>query len=224
MDRGSSARHELTPLVVVGAGGHGREVLDVVQAINSLSPTFEFLGFLDDDPPDPAILHRRSARILGTTEALAEFDAEYLIGIGSPEARRRIDRLATSYGRRAAIAIHPAATLGSDIRIGPGAIITAGSILTTNITFGRHVHVNVNSTIAHDCIIGDYVTISPGVNVSGNVTLGDGVMLGAGSAIVQGLSIGSRTVVGAGSVVIRDLPSGIIAVGIPAKPLPESTA
>src|SRR5712692_9752308 len=107
MDYDSSSRNKLTPLVIVGAGGHGREVLDVVEAINSRSPTFMFLGFLDDNPPDEATLDRRNARILGTTDNLAKLDAEYLIGIGSAEARRRIDGLATSYGRRAAIAIHP---------------------------------------------------------------------------------------------------------------------
>src|SRR5438132_344517 len=139
MDYASSASKKLTPLVIVGAGGHGREVLDVVEAVNSQSPTFEFLGFLAETPPDEAVLARRNARILGTIERLAQLDAEYLIGIGSPEARSRIDRLATSYGRRATIAIHPAATLGSDIRLGPGALIAAGCILTTNITLGRHV-------------------------------------------------------------------------------------
>jgi sugar O-acyltransferase (sialic acid O-acetyltransferase NeuD family) len=210
----------MTPLVIVGAGGHGREVLDVVQAVNATSPTFEFLGFLDDGAPDKAVLDRRNVRILGTSQELAAIDAEYLIGIGSPEVRRRIDRQATSCGRRAAIAIHPAATLGSDIRIGPGAVITAGSRLTTNIFLGRHVHVNINSTISHDCSIADYVTINPGANVSGGVTLEEGVTLGTGSAVIQGVRVGHNTMVGAGAVVVRDLPPGIVAVGIPAKPSP----
>lgn len=210
----------MTPLVIVGAGGFGREVLDVVEAINVRSPTFEFLGFLDDGAADEALLHARNARLLGTSQELAVIDAEYLIGIGSPDARRMIDHRATGWGRRPAIAIHPAATIGSDIRIGPGTVITAGSRLTTNIRLGRHVHVNINSTIGHDCLIGDYVTINPGANVSGSVNLQDGVTLGTGSAVIQGITVGRDTVVGAGAVVVRDLPPGIVAVGIPAKPLP----
>jgi len=207
-------------LIIVGAGGHGREVLDVVEAVNAASPTFEFLGFLDDGPVDDVLLRRRNARLLGTSEDLAVIEAEYLIGIGSPDARRRIDRLATGFGRRAAIAIHPTATLGSDLRIGPGAVVTAGSRLTTNITLGRHVHANTNSTIGHDCLIGDYVTINPGANVSGGVTLQEGVTLGTSSAVIQGITIGHDTVIGAGAVVVRDLPPNIVAVGVPAKALP----
>jgi len=214
----------MTPLVIVGAGGFGREVLDVVQAINLRMLTFEFLGFLDDGPVDEKILARRGARLLGTSQELAAIDAEYLIGIGSPEARRRVDRLATGFGRRPAVGVHPAATLGSDVNIGPGAVITAGTILTTNITMGRHVHVNINATVGHDCILADYVTINPGVNVSGRVTLGEAVTLGAGSTVLQGISVGSGSIVGAGAVVFRDLPPGVVAFGIPARTMARSTS
>jgi sugar O-acyltransferase (sialic acid O-acetyltransferase NeuD family) len=209
----------VTPLVIVGAGGHAREVLDVVEAVNAKSPTFEFLAFLDDAMADEPLLRARHARLLGTSQELAVIDAEYLIGIGSSEARRMIDQRATAWGRRPAIAIHPAATIGSDVSIGPGAVIAAGSRLTTNIRLGRHVHLNTNSTIGHDCQIGDYATVSPGANVSGRVILQEGVTLGVGSAVIQGITVGHDTVVGAGAVVVRDLPPGIVAVGIPAKPL-----
>jgi acetyltransferase-like isoleucine patch superfamily enzyme len=95
----------------------------------------------------------------------------------------------------------------------------AGARITTNVVAGRSLQVNVNATVSHDGRIGDYVTISPGCNISGTVEVGDSVYLGTGCVIIPGVRIGARTMVGAGAVVISDLPGGVTAVGVPAKPL-----
>jgi sugar O-acyltransferase (sialic acid O-acetyltransferase NeuD family) len=208
----------MIPLVIVGAGGFGREVLDIIEAINSVDPTFDFLGFLDDAPVPSPLIGERRASVIGKVERLAQLDTHYLIGISSGESRKRIDILATAAGRTAAVAVHPAATMGAHVLLGPGSIVTAGVRLTTNIRLGRHVHVNINATVGHDCRLGDYVTINPGVNVSGTVSIGECAMLGTGSCVNQGLSIGAETIVGAGAAVVQDLPPGVVAVGIPARP------
>jgi sugar O-acyltransferase (sialic acid O-acetyltransferase NeuD family) len=207
------------PLVIVGAGGHGRELLDIVEALNASAPTFEFVGFLDDGHPDADVLARRRADLVGRVERLTTLDVCYLIGIGSPETRQRIDAYASSLGREAAQAIHPEASLGSDVRLGPGAVLAAGARVTTNVSFGRHVHLNVNATVSHDCVLGDYVILNPGATVCGNAVLGDGVTIGTGATVIQGRTVGNGTVVGAGAVVVSDLPPGITAVGVPARPL-----
>jgi hypothetical protein len=106
------------PIVIVGAGGFGREVLDVIEALNATRPTWDFLGFLDDGAPDEDLLHRRQAKVLGPSGALADIDAHYVIGIGSGEVRIRIDALAASFGRKAAILVHPWANVGSDTELG----------------------------------------------------------------------------------------------------------
>jgi sugar O-acyltransferase (sialic acid O-acetyltransferase NeuD family) len=209
----------MRPLVVVGAGGFGREVLDVVEAMNAIAPTFEFAGFLDDGHVETQLLARRNAHHLGGIGLLRDLDAEYVIGIGNGVVRRRIDEAASGWGRTAAVLIHPAATVGSDVRIGQGTVVAAGVRITTNIDLGRHVHLNLNSTVGHDAVVGDYVTVNPGATVSGNVVLEDGVNLGTGCAVIQGRTIGAGTVVGAGAVVVSDLPPGVTAVGVPAKPL-----
>ena len=205
--------------MIVGAGGHGRELLDIVEAMRSSTAAYQFVGFLDDGVPDQHVLARRNAVVVGGLDRLASLDVRYLIGIGSPETRRRIDTYASSLGRRPAQAIHPAATLGVDVRLGPGAVIAAGARVTTNVSFGRHVHLNVNTTVSHDCVVGDYVILNPGANVCGNAVLGDGVTIGTGATVIQGRKIGEGTVVGAGAVVVSDLPPGITAVGVPARPL-----
>lgn len=208
----------ITPLVIIGAGGHGRELLDIVEAVNRTAVAFDFLGFLDDGPIDHARLERRGSCVLGGVEHLARIDAQYLIGVGLPETRRRIDAYASSLPRAAASVVHPSASLGADVSMGPGTVLAAGARVTTNVRLGRHVHLNVNATVSHDCVVGDYVIVNPGASVCGNVVLGDDVIVGTGAVVIQGVTIGSGTTIGAGAAVVRDLPPGVTAVGVPAEP------
>jgi sugar O-acyltransferase (sialic acid O-acetyltransferase NeuD family) len=205
--------------VIVGAGGVGRETLDIVEALNRVEMRWEFLGFLDDTKSEDPLVTRRGARILGTSALLAELDCAYVIAIADPRARERIDRIATRAGRTAATLIHPASTHGSDGSIGPGFIAMAGSSITTHVTIGRHVQLNPTVAVGHDAVLGDYTTLYPGARVSGDVTLGKGVTLGTGACVIQGLTIGAGTFVGAGAVVTRSLPRDIVAVGVPAREL-----
>src|SRR2546423_7861029 len=210
-----------TPLVIVGAGGHGREMLDVVRAMNAAKPTFDFLGFVDDGHPDVSLLDRLEAPFLGPTGELAKLGAAYVIGVGTPEPRKRIDQQLSALGLEPAVLVHPMASMGADIELGPGSVVCAHASITTHVRTGRHVHLNVGARVAHDTVVGDYGTLLPNATVSGGVSLGEGVMLGTNSAIIQGLSVGAWTVVGAGAVVIRDLPAGVTAVGVPAVPSPS---
>jgi sugar O-acyltransferase (sialic acid O-acetyltransferase NeuD family) len=215
------------PLVIVGAGGHGREVHDVVEAINASSgpgagKVYDVLGWLDDGIPDVELLDDRGVPHLGSIADLSSMNPEvrHVIGIGSPSVRRRVGEWAAREGRVAATLVHPAAVLGRHrIILGEGTVVCAMASITTNVRTGRHVHLNRGVTIGHDAVLGDYVTVNPQAALSGSVVIEDDVDLGTSSAVIQGRRIGARTVVGAGSVVIRDLPSGVTAVGVPAKPL-----
>ena len=104
---------QLTPLTMIGAGGFGREVLEIVRDINGAALTFDFLGFLDDGEVDAQLLQRLGAPLLGPSSRLADLAARYVIGIGTVEPRRRIDALVRSWGRTAATLTHPSATIGS---------------------------------------------------------------------------------------------------------------
>lgn len=204
-------------LVIVGAGGFGREVLDIVVACNLQSEKYEFLGFLDDGFVRLDLLERRRVSLLGTSVVLAGISASYVIGIGDGAVRAS---LAERFGDvPAATLVHPSATVGGDVRVSPGVIIAAGARVTTNIDLHEHVHLHVNCTVGHDTVMGPFASVFPGATVSGNVVVGRGATIGTGANVLPGVTIGDGAFVGAGAVVTQDVASRVIVVGSPARPL-----
>lgn len=211
-------------LVIVGAGGQGREVLDTVEALNAAAsaPVWDFVGFLADDDRTGALLAARGVAVVGPVDHLRDLDADYVIAIGDPAVRRTVEAIATSAGRRPATLVHPTAQVGSQVTLGPGTYLAPGAVVTTNVRVGRHCIVNVGATLSHDVVVGDFVTIGPGSHLAGNVRVDDDADLGVAVVARPGSVIGAGTVVGAGAVVVADLPPGVVAVGVPAAPLGSS--
>lgn len=204
------------PLVIIGAGGHGREVLDVAR--HARSPLHSFLGFLADEEPDSRLLAQVGATWLGPIAELEAIDADYVIAIGDPATRSAIHDRATGWGRSAASLWHATAHRADDVRWEPGTVVLANASVTSNVRLGLHVHINLNATVAHDCTLGDYVTVNPGANINGDVTIGEAATVGSGAVIRQGITIGAGATVGAGAAVVRDVAPGITVVGVPARP------
>ena len=212
-----------TEIVVIGAGGFGRETLDVLHAVNRESSTqvYRILGVLDSNPsPDNLVrLGRMGVDWLGSEAdwLSSGHDARYLIGVGRPAVRRRIAESFAAAGKSAATVVHPRAVIGSLSTIGAGSVVCAGAQISTNVTLGEHVHVNPSATIGHDSALSDFVSINPGAIVSGDVTIGAGTLIGAGAVVLQGLAVGADALVGASACVVRDVASGQIVKGIPAR-------
>jgi sugar O-acyltransferase (sialic acid O-acetyltransferase NeuD family) len=207
-------------IVIVGCGGFGREVHDVIDAINAVRPTWDLLGYVDDAPTDEnrRLVERRGSTIIGGLTHLQDMtDGHVVIGIGNGATRRSLDERLRAWGWKGAVLVHPSATVGGDVRLGEGTVICAGARLTTNITLGRHVHVNLNSTVGHDSVLRDYVTVNPIVAISGGVEIGSESMLGTHSAVLQNLSIGTGSIVGAGSCVVKNVPDKTTVKGVPAR-------
>jgi sugar O-acyltransferase (sialic acid O-acetyltransferase NeuD family) len=210
-------------LVIIGAGGFGRETLDVVEAWNAANPDqrFNVLGVIDDSPSDVNLLRleRRGYRHLGALDSFVgnNVDFQHLIGIGNPALRAQIGERCDALGWDAATVVHPSASIGSDTRIGAGTIVCGGVQVSTNVRLGRHVNLNPGAIVGHDAVLKDFVSVNPGGVVSGDVVVDEGVLIGAGSVVLQGRTVASAATVGAGACVTRDVVSGVTVTGIPAR-------
>ncbi len=211
----------MQPLVVVGAGGHGRELWSVAHDVNDVAPTWDMLGFVDDGPVDDHRVERVGGRVLGPVEWLIDRDVRYALGVGASATRRAIvDRLAKGSARPATI-VAPGASVGLDVELGDGVVVYDRSTLTTDVRIGRHTHVNVGCAVQHDSVVGEFVQMSPGVLINGDCVIGDDVFLGSGAVVTRGCRVGAAARIGAGAVVLDDVPPGALAVGVPARIVPE---
>lgn len=214
--------------ILIGAGGFGREALDVVEAHNANhesddTAVIHVLGVVDDAPSDVNVtrISKRGYSLLGDIDyLLSRTDSGYyILGIGSPKVRQHVAERLENSGWSPLTITHPSAVIGSADFIGSGSIICGGVQLSTNTRIGRHVHLNPNSTIGHDTILEDFVSVNPGAIISGHVLVKECTLVGAGAVILQELEIGSFVVIGAAACVIDEVKSGETVVGIPARNL-----
>ena len=208
----------IQPVVVYGAGGHGRETVQLIEDINAHRARWDVLGFIDDNPG----MHGREVNglpVLGGIDWLSGegSNARIALGVGSPIAKRRIVARVGSDAQRFITIVHPSVRLCRWLEIGPGTAIAAGTMLTVNIHIGAFVTVNRVCNISHDCRVEDFATIAPATNLSGGVVVGAGCDVGSGVTTVEGVAVGEWTIIGAGAVIAADIPANCTAVGVPAR-------
>lgn len=208
-------------IVVVGAGGFGREVIELIEAINASNTASWAIVGVADDGPSPINLDRLAkvdVPFLGTVDQiLGEHAAcRYVLAIGAPHVRRALAAKFDSFSWRAATLIHPQSTIGREVTLGEGTIVCAGVRLTTCVRVGRHVHLDNNVTVGHDTTLGDFVRLNPASSISGDCKIGNGVLVGVGGVVINQLRIGENAVVGAGACVVRNVPPDTVVKGVPA--------
>lgn len=206
-------------LVIVGAGGFGREVLFQILENNKKNNEYEILGFVDDSRFGETI---NSYKVIGTTDWLVNYSEEIcaVICIGSSAVRKKVvQKLLENKNIKFPTIIADDVKFSDTVKFGKGCIICLSNILTVNITLGDFVISNLDCTIGHDAVLSDFTTLYPSVNISGNVTVGECTEIGTGSNIIQGKNIGHDTIIGAGSVVVKDIPDSCTAVGVPCSPI-----
>lgn len=211
------------PLVIVGAGGHAREIHDIVLAIDAVAPAWEVRGFAVEAAylPSPAV-HGLPVFDLDDLAA-AHAGAHVVVAIGEPAVRARIVARIDAMGpRNYATLVHPRASVGPRAVLGEGCVVFPGAVLTSDLVLGRHVHVNTAASVSHDCRLADFATLAPRVCCCGGVVIGRCADIGAGAVLIPRVSVGDDAIVGAGATVIRDVPPATTAVGVPARPLEKN--
>lgn len=201
------------PIVVLGAGGMGRESLTW---IHDAYPGREVLGFLDDGRlPGEQVC---GLPLLGASDWAVERDVGVVAAIGSPKQRQQAAARLQSDGVALVTIVHPTAYVGPGVTLGTGAIVCPNVTLTRDVEVGVGVILNYGCQVGHDGAIGDFALIAPGVALAGNVTVAEGAWVGIGASVVEGVTIGSWSTVGAGSAVVGDIPADVTAVGVPCRP------
>jgi UDP-perosamine 4-acetyltransferase len=205
-----------TRIILVGAGSHGKVVLEAVRAMGGL----EVVGFLDPEPVGPLVL---GTPVLGNDTLLPPLRAEGIslavVALGANALRQRVGERLLALGFRLPTILHPAAFVSPSASLGPGVVVMARAVVGTETRVGMLAIVNTGAIIDHDNHIGDAAHIAPGCALAGSIQIGDRVLVGVGSAVRPGIRIGHDAVIGAGSAVVTDVLDGTVVGGAPARPL-----
>jgi sugar O-acyltransferase (sialic acid O-acetyltransferase NeuD family) len=209
-------------MLIIGAKGFAKEVLEVLHHLNLLND----LCFYDDvNTRIPEKLFGQFPILKTIQEAEVYFktvDNKFTIGIGNPVLRKKIFEKFVALGGKLTSTISPLASIGSfDVHIGYGTNVLSGAVFSNNTKIGMGSIVYYNSIITHDCVIGDFVEISPSVTILGRSEIGSYAQVGSNATILPDIKIGKNVIIGAGSVVTKDIPDNCLAVGIPAKVIKE---
>jgi len=203
--------------VIVGCGGHGRVVLDILLNAGS----HEVVGFVDSNQE---LVGRRidGLKVLGHPEELralrSAFDIDCaIVGVGHNGARRSLAQVVEQAGLRLINAIHPSANLAGNVTVGRNIVVAAGALICAHCQIGDSVILNTGCIVDHESMIGTATHICPGARLAGRVTVESGAFVGIGATVTQSLRIGYESVIGAGAVVVRDVAPMATAVGVPAR-------
>lgn len=209
----------MTQVVIIGAGGHGREVAEILRHQAQRGADIQLLGFIDEQPR----LHGHSIdglMVLGDWswfDTRSGADVAVICAVGTPQICRRLVHKAQARGLRFINAISPLAHVSSGARLGQGIVVFPRVVISTGVYLGNHCILNMAVTVSHDTSVGAYSNLNPGAHLAGDVKIGVGCYVGMGTNVIQQRSIGSWTIVGAGAAVVHDLPGNVTAVGIPAQ-------
>lgn len=207
-------------IIILGAGGTGREVAEAIEDINSLGRKWNLLGFLDDD----AQKHGKECNgypVLGSISTATDYPAcHFVIVLGNQRdlglTKRVFDRLSLGISRFATI-VHPTVRVSRSSEVGPGTVVLQNCVITANTRIGSHVLTLFGSHIGHDCVVDDYVVIAPNAVLAGGVRVREGCYIGANATVLQKTKIGPWSCVGMGAAVFSDVEPHSTVLGNPAR-------
>lgn len=193
-------------LVIIGAGGHAKVILEA-----ALLNGYSVIGFLDDDSK----AQLSNLTHLGQPSEFRFFEhVKAVIAVGSNRHRQELSSILKF---RWETIIHPFSWVSPSVQLGDGVVIMAGAVVQSSSVVQSHVIVNTGSRIDHDCCVNAFAHVAPGAVLTGEVIVGEGVLVGAGSIVNPKVCIGDWSVVASGAVLTKDAKSRKLYVGIPAR-------
>ena len=204
----------MADLIVIGAGGHGRDVLDA-----ALAGGRRVLGFVDEDAALGGTVVGGLPVLGGLDSMLEKRDrVEVVVAIGRPQVKQRLDAWLREHGVRIAEPIvHPGAWLARGASLEEGVVVLAGAAIQADARLRRLSYVHAVSHVGHDTAVGEYASLHPGAQLGGEVDVGRGAFIGIGASILPRVRIGEWATVGGGALVHRDVADGATVVGVPAR-------
>lgn len=207
-------------IIIVGAGGHGRVVAEIV----GRQRAYRVLGFIDDYITGSV----NDIPVIGSTECIRDLvrtlrsaTLQVLVAIGDNDARSRVVSNLKPLVQQSLIefgqAVDPSAIISETASIGPGTVVMPKVVINANARIGNHVIINTAATVDHDSVVDDFAHLSPGVHLAGSVTIGIGSHIGTGTVAIPGSRVGAWSLVGAGSTVVEDVSDTVVAYGSPAR-------
>lgn len=204
-------------LIIIGAGGCGREVLQWAKDINKIEHRWHIKGFIDDNMAALKGMKCTEVILSRIDEYEIEAEDEFVCCIGNSSVRKSIMENLKSKGAVFTTLIHPTAVLADSCILGEGVIIYPFALISDNAVIGDGGIINMYSSVAHDSKLGTYCTISAHCDITGMCTLGNNVFMGTTSNIVPGTKVGDDVYICAGSTVMTRVKSGRKVFGNPAK-------
>ena len=219
--REDSAR---TGIVVIGAGGFGRQMPWIIRDMHDArTANFSFQGFADDCGDSKTI---EGYPIIGTIDDVLARDSKPTVvcALGDPRLRKQILDKCVANGSNLASLIHPSVMHPEYVTFEDGCIVSAGTVMSTNVRVGYGALVNFGCRIGHDVDIRAFASLMPNVSIGGESVIGEGTFIGIGATISSRVNIGEWSLVGAGAVVVKDVPPRAIVAGVPGRIIGEIPA
>ncbi len=205
----------MTTLAILGGGGHGSDILGLIEACHPHTDVSAVVVG-DDNWTRPERFDRRSVTLLGISEAI-ERCTVFVGAAGYPGPRRMLVERALGAGAKPSWPlVHPRAEVSTGVVVSDGAVVQGLAWLSPLCSVGAHAYVGYGAKVGHDTAVGPFSSLMPGCCIGGDAVLGAGVLIGAGAFVAQGVTVGDGAVVGAGATVLTDVPPNRTVIGTPA--------
>jgi sugar O-acyltransferase (sialic acid O-acetyltransferase NeuD family) len=208
-------------IVLYGSGGMALEVVQLLEDINEIEPTWNILGYIDDlrggqGENNPVV---NGYKILGTREIVGDFGPAvyWVIAVSNPKAKRDIHDALAPYGLKYATLIHPTAKISKNVSIGEGTIVSYGCIVSVNAVLENHIYLNMRTVIGHDTVVKSFTTCLIDCIVAGGVIIGEGVLLGSNCVIKENKTVGNNSKISMGAAVFFDVDENVAVMNRPPK-------